>query len=140
GPPPSDPDDTDEFGIDEDDDDFMETTHQWNSNRRPTQEDHYLDNRRVLAEASGNTSHAVASQKNLTAEQAAMMCHPWSKDVKTVMKERFRLRGFRPNQLEAINATLSGKDAFVLMPTGGGKSLCYQLPAIVSSGRTKGVT
>lgn len=71
---------------------------------------------------------------------ADMMKHAWSDDVKKVLKECFRLRGFRSNQLEAINATLGGKDAFVLMPTGGGKSLCYQLPAVIQSGRTKGVT
>lgn len=71
---------------------------------------------------------------------AALMRHKWSADVKKKLTERFHLRGFRQNQLEAINATLSGKDAFVLMPTGGGKSLCYQLPAIIQSGNTRGVT
>jgi bloom syndrome protein len=73
-------------------------------------------------------------------ENSGLFKHPWSNDVKKVLKERFRLRGFRYHQLEAINATLSGQDAFVLMPTGGGKSLCYQLPAIVQSGKHKGVT
>jgi bloom syndrome protein len=70
----------------------------------------------------------------------ALMQHRWSRDVKTVMKHQFNLRGFRENQLESINATLSGKDVFVLMPTGGGKSLCYQLPAVLRSGMTCGVT
>lgn len=52
------------------------------------------------------------------------------------MKKHFRLESFRPLQREIIQHTLNQRDAFVILPTGGGKSLCYQLPAVLSKGMT----
>ena len=48
--------------------------------------------------------------------------------------ERFGLRAFRPGQRETVAAALAGRDSLVVMPTGGGKSLCYQLPALADRG------
>jgi superfamily II DNA helicase RecQ len=75
------------------------------------------------------------SQENI--DQTAT---PYYREIISVLTSTFKLQSFRANQLEAINATMSGKDVFVLMPTGGGKSLCYQLPAVCKSGSTQGVT
>jgi len=47
---------------------------------------------------------------------------------------RFGLDAFRPGQREAVEAVLAGRDCLVVMPTGGGKSLCYQLPALADRG------
>ncbi|KAI3401597.1 hypothetical protein diail_10198 [Diaporthe ilicicola] len=105
--------------------------------------------RSILSEASGNagsTARVKATSKKLVKQvpkpkiPQELLKFPWSSDLLRAFKDRFRLEGFRHNQLEAINATLDGKDAFVLMPTGGGKSLCYQLPAVINSGKTRGVT
>lgn len=52
------------------------------------------------------------------------------------LKTTFGYDSFRSDQLEIMLRSLRGKDALVIMPTGGGKSLCYQLPALISSGLT----
>ena len=61
---------------------------------------------------------------------------PWSRALRSELKNTFNARDFRGMQLATINCTLSGNDCLVLMPTGGGKSLCYQLPALVADGVT----
>ncbi|CAE6425387.1 unnamed protein product [Rhizoctonia solani] len=61
-------------------------------------------------------------------------------EIMEKLKNVFGLESFRTNQARAVDATMSGQDVFVLMPTGGGKSLCYQLPAVCTTGRTRGVT
>ena len=50
------------------------------------------------------------------------------------LRKVFGFREFRPNQEQIVRAILANKDVFAVMPTGGGKSLCYQLPAVLLSG------
>jgi DNA topoisomerase-3 len=53
-----------------------------------------------------------------------------------ILRERFGHQAFRPHQQEACEAVASGADALLVMPTGSGKSLCYQLPGIARGGTT----
>ena len=57
-----------------------------------------------------------------------------TRDVREVLQRVFGYTDFRGQQLAVIDRTVAGGDSLVLMPTGGGKSLCYQIPAIVRDG------
>ena len=60
-----------------------------------------------------------------------------SRGIARCAQETFRLRfQFRPLQEEIIDDALAGRDVFAVLPTGGGKSLCFQLPALVRAGLT----
>lgn len=140
----------DDFGCGYDDNEMLELAQDLENEGAPGRSYERSVSRTVFAETSGNSQGKkrqpsankvrktpAKSDRGLVEE---LMRYSWSDDVKRTLKDRFRLRGFRENQLQAINATLAGKDTFVLMPTGGGKSLCYQLPALITSGKTRGVT
>jgi len=68
----------------------------------------------------------VAQAEVLNLESAALQ----------VLRETFGYQQFRPGQLDIIDTALAGRDSLVVMPTGGGKSLCYQIPALILSGLT----
>src|SRR5260370_38522717 len=57
-------------------------------------------------------------------------------DPRSALKKYFGCEAFRPLQREIIDDALSGRDVFALLPTGGGKSLCFQLPALLRDGIT----
>lgn len=64
------------------------------------------------------------------------MPQPYESDARAILKSVFGYDDFRPGQWEVIEAALAGQDVFAVMPTGSGKSMCYQLPALVAGGLT----
>ena len=58
----------------------------------------------------------------------------------TLLRDVFGFDGFRPGQQEIVEAVTEGENVLAIMPTGGGKSLCFQLPALMREGVTVGIS
>src|SRR3989337_4486790 len=80
---------------------------------------------------SGATKKATTGIKSRI---TAVSNSPKDSALHKALLENFGFDSFKGNQEAIIKSVLSGKDTFVIKPTGGGKSLCYQLPAIISKG------
>ena len=64
------------------------------------------------------------------------MSKPTIVDARQLLKSAFDYDNFRPGQEAAVSAILAGRDTVVVLPTGGGKSLCFQVPALLMPGLT----
>ncbi len=68
--------------------------------------------------------------------EKGLQADPGGADLDALLGEVFGFAGFRPYQQEVCRAVIAGRDALLVMPTGAGKSLCYQLPALALGGTT----
>lgn len=93
--------------------------------------------RNVKGKVSDTVSHLNAVGSSAGSIDYLSSEFPWSSSVKAVMKKTFNIDHFRLCQEGVVNAALDDRDIVCVMPTGGGKSLTYQLPAIIGS---KGLT
>ena len=97
---------------------------------------HLLSKRKILEEqVSGEKKRPVKSRSS-DPKIWSTLDFSWSKQIEEAKKSVFRISKFRPYQVETMNVTMSGVDCILVMPTGGGKSLCFQMPAVICSGIT----
>ncbi|XP_032301942.1 ATP-dependent DNA helicase Q1 [Coturnix japonica] len=92
--------------------------------------------KKLIKQSSGESAAGGSKETETSVEAWSKTDFPWYEKIKTALENKFKLQKFRSLQLETVNATMAGKDVFLVMPTGGGKSLCYQLPAVCSDGFT----
>lgn len=100
-----------------------------------------VDRQNVLMEKRDDLKAIIDLSKDETSKKVAetdwnSSVFLWSKKLWSTLQSVFQLKELRPHQLPTMNVTMSGHDCILIMPTGGGKSLCYQLPALISEGVT----
>ncbi len=89
----------------------------------------------TVKKAAGKTTAAKTAKTKESAQPGLKAGNAKKKfDLHKALQEYFGFDKFKGTQEKAIESLLAGHDTFVIMPTGGGKSLCYQLPAMVSEG------
>ena len=109
----------------------MSLAHRWHPKDQPDAEE------RHYAQISGWFLEDVSSDEAAhTAEVDPPPPSPLTQSPLDILKNVFRHEQFRPFQQDIIDHILKGQDALIVLPTGGGKSLCYQLPALIFDGVT----
>ncbi len=83
---------------------------------------------------NSSTSAEAGTIQSIPAERG--MAHGTIEDARRVLRTVFGYPAFRTGQEEIVQSVIEGRDTLIVMPTGGGKSLCYQLPALVREGVT----
>ena len=86
--------------------------------------------KKAVAKPAAKSSKKSSPRKDNTATITTV--HEY--DIYAGLEKYFGFREFKGTQEQSINSLLNGQDTFVIMPTGGGKSLCYQLPAMMMEG------
>lgn len=96
------------------------------------------DRKKVLVDRKQKLKDDALLQKsyNLANKDWDTENFSWSKNLRKCLVDVFKIKELRPLQLQTMNASISKEDVILVMPTGGGKSLCYQLPAVISKGIT----
>ncbi|CAF2872606.1 unnamed protein product [Rotaria sp. Silwood2] len=111
--------------------DFMNSIYDDDTDDGDSEDENQIDNKQHVYKVQW-----LSDIKDDAAEFSSDHTYPHTASMLKIFDSTFGLKQFRPNQLEAVNAALLNYDCFVLMPTGGGKSLCYQLPAVIDKGVT----
>ncbi|KAJ1296015.1 hypothetical protein BS78_01G266600 [Paspalum vaginatum] len=89
---------------------------------------------KALLEVSKVSSNKSNYDSSVAREEDWSGSFPWDSQAEDTRFNVFGITSYRSNQREIINAVMSGRDVLVIMAAGGGKSLCYQLPAVLRDG------
>jgi ATP-dependent DNA helicase Q1 len=90
-----------------------------------------LRKKKLVSQLKESLPSSVGGRASDTSAAWSRSDYSWSYDVDMALRKTFHMSSLRPLQLETINVTMSGIDCLLVLPTGGGKSLCFQLPALI---------